>query len=453
MEQEQSPQGALAPANTPLDRAADPAPVSRLTLAAFSWPLVGGLVMGVLCIFVLGMGAGAALASSSTPHEAAATGWFGALTGEAAAAPVCGEEKQPFYPEFQTFWEAMGLLYRDFYGELPNARTATYQAIRGVVSELPDPNTSFLTPQEADLFRTNLAGSFEGIGARVEWDEAMDTLRITEPFENQPAWRAGIKRGDYILAVDGESLVGADLTAAVELIRGPKGSTVVLTVLHVVGEDPEEITVERDRIETPTIATDTLGRAQNIAYIKLNTFNQNAGQLVRQAVEDAVARDVAGLVFDLRGNSGGLLREAVKVVSIFVQDKPVLIERFSNGADETYTTDGTAVAPTLPLVVLVNEGSASASEIVAGALQDHGRAPLVGAVTYGKGSVQLPHTLKDGSIMRVTVARWYTPNDRTIDGEGLQPDIKIERNPDEQDTEVDRQLAAAIAHLEAEIGQ
>lgn len=450
MEQEQSPHGALSPTNTQPDY---PAPAPRLTFAARSWPFLGGVVIGVLFIFVLGMGAGAALASSTPAHEAAATGWFGALTGQEAAAPVCTEAEQPFYPEFQTFWEAMGLLYRDFYGELPNARTATYQAIRGVLSELPDPNTSFLTPQEADLFRTNLAGSFEGIGARVEWDEAMDTLRITEPFENQPAWRAGIKRGDYILAVDGESLVGAGLTTAVELIRGPKGSTVVLTVLHAIGEEPEEITVERDRIETPTIATETLGSAQNIAYIKLNTFNQNAGQLVRQAVEDAVARDVAGLVFDLRGNSGGLLREAVKVVSVFVEDKPVLIERFSNGTDEIYTTDGTAVAPTLPLVVLVNEGSASASEIVAGALQDHGRAPLVGAVTYGKGSVQLPHTLKDGSIMRVTIARWYTPNDRTIDGEGLQPDVKVERNLDEQDQEADPQLAAAIAQLEAEIGQ
>jgi len=431
----------------------DTAPTPRVTRTLLSWPVLGGIIMGVLCVFVLGMGAGAALAASTPTHATATSGWFGALTGQAAAEPLCAETAHPFYPEFQTFWEAMELLYRDFYGELPDARAATYQAIRGVVSQLPDPNTSFMTPQEADLFRTNLAGSFEGIGARVEWDEELDTLRITEPFENQPAWRAGIKRGDYILAVNGESLVGGDLTAAVELIRGPKGSTVVLTVLHAIGEDPEEIAVERDRIETPTIATETLGNDQNIAYIKLNTFNQNAGQLVRQAVEAAVARGVAGLVFDLRGNSGGLLREAVKVVSVFLEDQPVLIERFSNGATETYSTDGTAIAPTLPLVVLVNEGSASASEIVAGALQDHGRAPLIGAVTYGKGSVQLPHTLKDGSIMRVTVARWYTPHDRTIDGAGLQPDVQVERTADDQNGGADPQLAAALAQLEAEIGQ
>ncbi len=425
----------------------------RLALAALSWPLIGGLVLALLFIFVLGLGTGIALGSTTSAQSITTTGWWQTLTGQTVAIRHCDQGDQPFYPEFQTFWEAMGLLQRDFYGELPSAQVATYNAIRGVVSELADPNTSFLTPQEADHFRTNLTGSFEGIGARVEWDEDLDTLRITEPFENQPAWRAGIKRGDYILAVDGESLVGTDLTSAVGRIRGPKGSTVTLSVLHEIGAEPEEIPVVRDRIETPTIATETLGADQNIAYIKLNTFNQNAGQLMQQAVKDAVARDVAGLVFDLRGNSGGLLREAVKVASIFLEDTSVLIERFSSGAVETYETEGRAVAATLPMIVLVNEGSASASEIVAGAIQDHGRAQLLGAITYGKGSVQLPHTLKDGSIMRVTVARWYTPNDRTIDGAGLRPDINVELTQEDLERGTDPQLDRAITQLEAEIEQ
>ena len=418
-------------------------------LAAFSWRLISGTVLLLLLIFVLGLGTGVVLAAPA--HNPSNVGWWEMLTGQTAAVPLCEHGEQSFYPEFQTFWEAMGLLYRDYYGELPTPQDATYHAIRGVLSALTDPNTSFLTPTEAEHFRTNLAGSFEGIGARVEWDEELDTLRITEPFENQPAWRAGIKRGDYILAVDGESLVGTDVTFAVARIRGPKGSTVVLSVLHEIGAEPEEITVERDRIETPTIVTETLGSDQNIAYIKLNTFNQNAGQLVRQAVEAAMDREVAGLVFDLRGNSGGLLREAVKVAGTFMQDAPVLIERFSNGTTENYETDGTAAAPDLPMIVLVNEGSASASEIVAGALQDQHRAQLLGVTTYGKGSVQLPHTLKDGSIMRVTVARWYTPNDRTIDGTGLTPDIQVERTEADLEKGVDPQLERAVEQLEAEI--
>lgn len=348
-------------------------------------------------------------------------------------------------PHMPVFREAVNLLYRDFYGDLPEPEQAIYAAIRGIVGTLDDPNTSFMEPVDADFFRTNLEGSFEGIGARVSWDEAEDTLLVTEPFENQPAWAAGIRRDDLILAVDGESLVGGSISEAVRKIRGPKGSTVILTIKRAVSveapastaaPDLSEIEVDfeifdvavvRDQIEIPTISTDTLGEDGEIAYIRLNSFNENAGQLVRQAVREAVRADAHALVFDLRGNTGGLLREAVRVASVFLQNETVLLERFSDGRMETYTTSGRAVINDIPMVVLINGGTASASEIVAGALQDAGRATLIGDITYGKGSVQLPHTLSDGSIMRVTIARWYTPLDRTIDGIGLQPDILVER--------------------------
>jgi carboxyl-terminal processing protease len=260
------------------------------------------------------------------------------------------------------------------------------------------------------------------------------------------------------LAVDGESLIGSTLTEAVNLVRGPKGSVVVLTILRIDEENPEgsepyDVEVTRDRIETPTIATDTIGVDNDIAYIKLNTFNQNAGQLVRQAVDDALQHNVNGIVFDLRGNSGGLLREAVKVANIFLEETNILIERFADGREEVYRTTGKAASTEIPVVVLVNEGSASASEIVAGALQDNKRAKLLGTTTYGKGSVQLPHTLQGGSIMRVTVARWYTPLDRTIDGEGLQPDIVVELTEEDRGSDKDPQLDAALDLLVAEIGQ
>ena len=189
----------------------------------------------------------------------------------------------------------MDLLYADYYGELPASDEAAYQAIRGVIELLDDPNTSLLTPDEADYYRTNMDGEFEGIGARVGWDEGADTLVITEPFENQPAWQAGLRRDDLILAVDGESLQGIGLTAAVEKIRGPKGSTVSADGAEPGDEATREVEVVRDSIDIPTISASALGEAGDVAYVRLNTFNENAGQLVREAVRDAMQREPCAL--------------------------------------------------------------------------------------------------------------------------------------------------------------
>ncbi|MBK8049267.1 MAG: PDZ domain-containing protein [Anaerolineales bacterium] len=213
------------------------------------------------------------------------------------------------------------------------------------------------------------------IGARADWDQQADTVIVTEPFDNQPAWKAGIKRDDFIIAVDGESIVGTDLQSAIEKIRGPKGSKVVLTIVRAGVEAPFEIEVVRDRIELPTISTDTVGG--DIAYIQLSSFNENAGELVRQAVAEAMKTNPSGIIFDLRGNPGGLLAQAVEVGNVFLEDADILIERFADGKEEVYRTEKPAVASSAPLVVLVNEGSASASEIVAGAIQDSGRGQLV----------------------------------------------------------------------------
>jgi len=404
--------------------------------------LLGGVgVLIALSLFLLGLGTGFGVARLGDVSQASA-----GLNPIIAAGSV--DARTQLDPEFDTFWEAMNLLYRDYYGELPADNEATYGAIRGVIGQLDDPHTSFMTPEEAEFFRTSIRGEFEGIGARVQWDEEHDTLAIFEPFENQPAWNAGIRRDDLVMAVDGESIVGTDLGSAVSKIRGKKGTAVVLTIVRGDGDEPFDVEVVRDLIETPTISTDSLGEDGEIAYVRLNTFNENAGQLVRQAVEDAVDRGAVALIFDLRGNSGGLLREAVKVASVFLKsDDDTLIERFSDGREEVYETEGRPVTTDLPLVVLVNGGSASASEIVAGAIQDAERGELIGTTTFGKGSVQLPHTLDDGSIMRVTIARWYTPADRSIDGAGLEPDITVEI-PEEAQLGDDPQLDRAIELLE-----
>lgn len=444
----------------PTEREPQSLPPDRATPAAepFSLPstlskaagsprgLLVGCVAAVVVVSIFAIGAGIGFG-------------FGRLTaatpaGEGAVAGPDTTERDlraELDQEFKTFWEAMDVLYANFYGDLPAGKEATYDAIRGVVNDLDDPNTSFLAPEEADFFRTNLSGSFEGIGARVEWDEEAGTVRVVEPFENQPAWNAGVRRDDLILAVNGQSVVGTDLNSAVAKIRGPKGSTAVLTIVREGenGNRPFDVEVVRDRIETPTVTTQSLGENGDIGYIRLYTFNENSGSLLKQAVEDVVAREKSALILDLRGNSGGLLREAVKVTSLFLDDSVVLYERFKNGSEEIYRTSGSAVAVDIPMVVLVNEGSASASEIVAGALQDAGRAQLVGTTTFGKGSVQIPETLDDGSIMRVTIARWYTPNDRTIDGTGLQPDITVEITQEQREAGEDPQLDRALQEAEA----
>ncbi|MBV7327281.1 S41 family peptidase [Chloroflexi bacterium TSY] len=415
----------------------------------FRQPILLALMALVLVItsFLIGMGLGFGLGRWT--YNGGLVSTFPGL-GSGAAERNLGDAhnaQEALGPEFEIFWEAMNLLYRDFYGEIPDSNQMTYGAIRGILNELDDRNTSFMAPEDAEFFRSSIEGSFEGIGARVEWSEEFDAVRITEPFENQPAWLSGLRRGDYILAVDGEELAGSNLTDAIMKIRGEKGTVVVLTIAREGKSDLFDVKVVRDRIEIPTVATDTLGEQQNIAYIRLNSFNENASSQVQRAIEDAQANNPTGLIFDLRGNSGGLLREAVNVTSLFLENHDVLIERFADGKIKTYETEGTAIANDIPLVVLVNGGSASASEIVAGAIQDAQRAPLLGEVTFGKGSVQLPHQLSNNGILRVTIARWFTPNDRSIDGVGLDPDIVVEYTQEQREAGEDPQLDAAVNYL------
>lgn len=399
-------------------------------------------------IFLVGLGLGFGVGRWTANGGMASGEPLFASVGPNTTSIDVQDAKEIMAPSFDIFWEAMGLLYRDFYGEIPAERDMTYGAIQGALQMLDDPNTSFLSPEDAEFFRDNISGSFQGIGARVEWDEELDSMRITEPFENQPAWNAGLKRNDLVTAIDGESLAGSNLNDAIAKIRGPRGSSVVLTVLREGIPDPFDVEVVRDVIEIPTVASDTLGINSDIAYIKLNSFNENASRQMAIALDDALRNNPQGLIFDLRGNSGGLLREAVSITSLFLEDSTVLIERFADGSEKVYKTEGSALVPTLPMVVMVNSGSASASEIVAGALQDAARAPLIGEVTFGKGSVQLPHRLSNGGILRVTIAKWYTPLDRSIDGTGLAPDIEMAITEEQLALEQDPQLDLAIEYLE-----
>ena len=422
----------------------EPAALTRLSLGKRSasrhnlrLTVVAVVVIAAL-IFFAGSGLGFALGRLS-------------IGGDTPAPPaVAAETDRALAPEdLDIFWEAMELLEEDFYGELPAPSERSYGAIRGVVDTLDDQNTGFLTPAEATSFMESIEGSFEGIGALVEWAEEEGAVRIIEPFEDQPAWNAGIRRGDLIIAINGQDVAElANLNEAINRIKGPKGTEVNLTVRRDGLDDPLEFPVTRDLIDIPIVESDRYGADDQFAYVALKRFSSDAGAKLRNELESLLTNDTEGLIFDLRGNPGGLLREAIRVTSIFLEDERVLIERFSDGSEEIYNTEGNALVPDdLPIVVLVNKGSASASEIVAGALQDVERATLIGETTFGKGSVQLPHTLSDDSLLRVTIALWYTPADRSIDDTGLEPDIVIERTNEQIENEEDPQIDRAIELL------
>ncbi|MXX24895.1 MAG: S41 family peptidase [Caldilineaceae bacterium SB0668_bin_21] len=368
----------------------------------------------------------------------------------AGSTVIAAETDRALAPDdLDIFWEAMELVEEDFYGELPAPNERSYGAIRGVLETLDDKNTGFLAPDEATSFMESIEGSFEGIGAMVEWAEDEGAVRIIEPFEDQPAWNAGIRPGDLIIAINGQDV--AELTGlneAINRIKGPKGTEVHLTVRREGLDEPLEFPVTRALIDVPVVESEIYGDNDEYAYVALKRFSVDASRKLRDELENLLTDDTQGLIFDLRSNPGGLLREAIRVTSIFLEDERVLIERFSDGTEEIYNTEGSALVPDdLPMIVLVNGGSASASEIVAGALQDVERARLLGVTTFGKGSVQLPHTLSDDSLLRVTIALWYTPSDRSIDDTGLEPDIVVERTIEQRENEEDPQLDRALELL------
>lgn len=344
---------------------------------------------------------------------------------------------------YELLGEVLSLLEEQFYGELPDQQTLTYGAIRGMLLTLDDPYTSFIDPQVTAILNEDASGSFEGIGAHVIMRED-GYLEIASLIPGQPAEAAGVLAGDIILAVGDQSLVGLGLYEAISYIRGPAGTDAVLTILRANEEEPIIITVTRARIEVPIVEYRMLDN--QIGYVLLSEFDANATDRVQDALKDLLRQKPKGLIFDLRSNPGGWLDQSIKVSDLFLSKGLVAIERDSSGGEQRFYAYDGDIGEDIPLVVLVNRGSASASEIVAGALRDRGRAVLIGTKTLGKGSVQRPNALSDGSQLRVTIARWYTPNDTSIHGDGLEPDILVEIT-DDTPPGTDPQLERAIEYL------
>ncbi len=299
-------------------------------------------------------------------------------------------------------------------------------AIRGMVEALDDPYTSYLRPRVLEMSQSGLAGKYEGIGAWVELKD--DRITIIAPMPGSPAEKAGIRSGDAILEIDGVSTSGMGLEEAVTHIKGPKGTTVRLLVLHEGESEPVGIEVIRDEIKMTSVFLEMKG---DIAYINIHTFSERTDGELIPVLQQLKQEGATGIILDLRNNPGGLLETVVDVASHFIKEGVVVSVRYTDGTQTSSAVGATSVTTDLPMVVLVNSFSASGSEVLAGALQDYGRAIVSGNTTFGKGSVNQLHELKDGSGLYITIARWLTPQGRMIEGKGITPDYKLELEGDD----------------------
>ncbi|MBC8448676.1 MAG: S41 family peptidase, partial [Chloroflexi bacterium] len=337
------------------------------------------------------------------------------LIGRARAQPSEAEAQS-----LSAFWEAWHLLDGEFLGDKPSDVQRAYGAAHGMVASFEDPYTVFVEPQPRELERDELRGHFGGIGAWVGQDE--EGHIVLTPMKDSPAALAGIQEGDIIVAVDGQDTVGMAQDDVVALIRGPVGSTVQLTIRRAEVEELLEFEIERQTIELPTVEYRLLEEEPETGYVSIRLIGERTPDELKDALRDLREQGATRLILDLRHNPGGALLASVDVTSQFLPGGVVLYEERKDGQEKPYYAARSGLALDWPLAVLVDAATASGAEIIAGALQDHGRARLIGEQTFGKGSVQHVHDLSDGSSLHVTVARWLTPHHHQIDRQGLTPD-------------------------------
>lgn len=415
------------------------------------------LRVALLVLFLLACGSNTddgPSTDTASLQPAASTGSGGPVTSDAPTFPNVVIHENDIEPprvvpdDLGIVWEAWEHLNRDYVDRNKlDPKAAAEFAIRGITATLGDPQTAYVSPevlqgQFGDIFQ----GEFQGIGAHVQMN-ARGSVVIVSPIDGGPAEAAGIKSGDIILKVDGESLVGLSLLEAVAKIRGEKGSTARLLVKHLGVIDPEIVEVIRGVIPLQSVYLRSEPGADFIHVRVTDFYPQTAGKL-QKIIEDEMKAGAKGLILDLRNNGGGLLGSSVDIASQFIEDGLVLymVEGNQRRTDYNVKTKDRQFITDIPMVVLVNRGSASAAEILAGSLQDHGRATVIGDTTFGKGSVNWLRNLTNGGGLYITVAHWYTPSGRRIQGEGVEPNIEVtNRNAQEADV---MQFKRAIEELE-----
>lgn len=353
--------------------------------------------------------------------------------------------------DFGIFWETLQKI-RELHidGANIDEKKLVYGAVSGMVNSLGDPNTIFLPPDDSKKFSEDISGSFGGIGAEIGMRN--EQLIVIAPLKDSPAERAGLRSGDKILKVDDEVTGGLNVIEAVKLIRGPVGEKVILTVFREDWEAPKDITIIREVIKIPTL--DLKFVDGDLAHIKLHSFNESAAREFHEAIVKAISKNAQGLILDLRNDPGGFLEVAVHLAGWFLDRGTVVVtEEFRSGEKKVFRTSGNEALKDAAVVILVNGGSASASEILAGALRDHKKIKLIGEKTFGKGTVQQLEELRGGASLKVTVAHWLLPSGLIIEKNGLKPDIEVKLTEEDVKAQKDPQLSKAIEVLRSEIAQ
>jgi carboxyl-terminal processing protease len=344
--------------------------------------------------------------------------------------------------DFSLFWEAWYKLQEKFVNEEKlNTQEMIYGAISGMVKSLDDPYTVFLKPEESKRFIEDVKGTFEGVGMEIGIKKGQ--LQVISPLEGTPAQRAGLRAGDKILKINGTSTIDMTIEEAVTFIRGPKGTEVTLTIFREEWEKPKEFKIVREIIKVPSLKWEL--KNNDIAYIKLYHFTEKAGWDFNKAAIEILNSPAKKIILDLRNNPGGYLEVAQDIAGWFLErGQVVVIEDFGEGKQKEYKARGNGLLFSHPLVILINQGSASGAEILAGALRDNRGILLIGEKSFGKGSVQELEKLTEGSSLKITIARWLTPKDELITDKGLEPDIKVEMTDEDFEQERDPQLEKAI---------
>jgi len=359
------------------------------------------------------------------------------------------EEGMPEGIDFNVFWQAWQIIKDKYvYVEQVDNQKLVYGAISGLLNSLGDSYTVFMPPADAKKFGEDISGEFSGIGAEIGIRN--NQLLIIAPLKNSPAEKAGLRAGDKIFKINSTSTEGLIVDEAVKLIRGKEGTTVILTIMRNSWDNPKEFKIVRQIIQIPTVDWEI--KENKIAYFSLHNFYENAPFLFYRAVIDTIFSNPKGIILDLRNNPGGYLEAAVNIAGWFLDANDLVVsEEFRSGSKEEFKASGNGYLKDLPIVILINEGSASASEILAGALRDNRGAKLVGKKSFGKGTVQELAGLKDGSQIKVTVAHWITPNGQIIEKNGLTPDYEVNITDEDIESGNDPQLAKALEIIRSEI--